>query len=166
MCRSVGRAREKSFQIGTRVLELPLPSTHWKSAAVDPKPNEKPEDDWQESRSDGCGQSLWAARAERSDVKTRSRPESCCPACCRGRNPSSGKSRVHGQRLTIDDWKSLRDGCSDPDSATPAWGRRKQAWRRPPSRDDGAGAVVLQTVVDRRELQPGPHTGASCCGGS
>src|SRR5215469_18831934 len=103
--------------------------------------------------------------SERSDVKTRSRSESSCLACCRGRNPSSGKSRVLGQRLTIDDWKSLRDGYSDPDSATPAWGRRKQAWRRPPSRGDGAGGVVLQTVVDRRESRPGPHTVASCCGG-
>src|SRR5271166_4515961 len=86
----------------------------------------------------------------------------CLP---RGRNPSTGTSRALVRRPTSGDWKSPRGGCSAPDSATPAAGHRRRAWHKPPSRGDGDDGAVLQTVVGRRERQPGPHTVTSYDGG-
>jgi hypothetical protein len=112
MRRNAGNAREKNSRPGPRMFQFLAASSHRRPAGVGPTPDEKSESDSPESRSDGCAQSLWAARVERSDVKTRSRPESFCLACPRGHNPSSGRSRALGQRPTGDDWKWLRDGIS------------------------------------------------------
>jgi hypothetical protein len=91
MRHSVGSARDKhSGSTRRRFRRGPL-SCYSKPAVVGSTPGGKPESDSPESRSDECGQSLWAARAERSGARTPSLSASSDFACHRGHNPSSGK---------------------------------------------------------------------------
>src|SRR5262249_20967773 len=165
MRHSVGSARDKHRQRAGRGFQLAVLLRYSKPAVVGSTADEKPESDSPESQSGGCEQSLWAVRAKRSDARTPSLSESSVFACRRGPNPSRGKGHVLDRRPTSGDWKWQPDGCSDLNSATPAWDRRKQALRRPPSRDDADDGAVLRTVAGQQEPQPGRPTVASCCAG-
>src|SRR5206468_6287624 len=105
MRRNAGSAKEKNPRDAFPVGELLPTSRGLRVTAVGLTPAGKPENDWPESRSVGCGRNLWVARAERNDARTPSPSESSDLACHRERNPSSGKSRALVQRPTGGDWK-------------------------------------------------------------
>src|SRR5215469_14881096 len=124
MRHSVGSARDKHSWSTRQRFQLALRLRCSEPEVVGSTLGGKLESDSPESQSDGCARNPWAARGERSDARTPSLSVSSDLACRRGHNPSSEKSRVLDRRPISGDWKWPHDGCSDPGSATLAWGRR------------------------------------------